>query len=77
MDSEGQGILGNPQATGEQVRQAWERAAMAAMENHRRTGVPVATWDWEHAQVALIPADDASINDEHAVVDGISTNKRS
>ena len=66
MDHEGRGILGDWHASGEQIRQAWERAAVAAMEEHRRTGVPVATWDWENGRVALIPADEISVPDEHS-----------
>jgi hypothetical protein len=70
MDNEGRGILGDPEATGEQIRQAWEQAAVAAMEQHRRTGVPVATWDWENGRVLLIPADEIPVPDEHSLAVG-------
>jgi hypothetical protein len=70
MDNEGRGILGDWQATGEEIRQAWERAAVAAMEEHRKTGVPVATWDWENGRVILIPADDLDIPNEHSLAGG-------
>jgi hypothetical protein len=70
MDNEGRGILGDPDATGEQIRQAWERAAIAALERHRSTGVPVATWDWENGRVVLIPADEIAVPDEHSLAGG-------
>ncbi len=58
MDDDGKGILGDSEATGEQIRQAWEYAALVAMQEHRRTEVPVVTWDWENHRVALIPAEE-------------------
>jgi hypothetical protein len=64
MDDHGKGILGHSDVTGEEIRQAWEFAASKAMEGHRRTGVPVTTWDWENQRVLLIPADQFPLPDE-------------
>jgi hypothetical protein len=64
MDDHGKGILGNPEVTGEEIRRAWEYAASKAMDEHRRTGVPVTTWDWENQRVLLIPADEIPQYDE-------------
>jgi hypothetical protein len=57
MDNDGKGILGNPKATAEEIRQAWEFAALAAMQEHVKNGEPVVTWDWETNQVMLVPAE--------------------
>ena len=58
MTDNGKGILGDPEVTGEQIRQAWEYAAVEAMEVHKRTGVPVTTWNWETNRIVMVPADE-------------------
>lgn len=68
MDNNGEGILGDRQATSEQIREAWEYAALAAMREHRTSGEPVVTWDWENNRVALIPADEIALPDGHPLV---------
>jgi len=67
MNGDGKGILGDWQATGEDIRQAWEKATIAAVEIHRRTGVPMACWDWENGRVVLIPADQVPVPDEVSI----------
>jgi predicted ABC-type ATPase len=37
----------------------WHQAVIVAMERHRESGVPVATWDWTGNCVLLIAAEDA------------------
>lgn len=67
MSDNGRGILGDPEATGEQIRRAWEHAAVEAMKVHQRTGVPVTTWDWENNRIVQIPADEIIISNGHLV----------
>jgi hypothetical protein len=73
MDDEDRGILGNLQATGDDVRQVWERAVLFAMKNHSKAGVPVASWDWDEGEVVLTPADDTPIPQEPALANGLGT----
>jgi hypothetical protein len=75
MDKDGKGILGDWEATGEQIRQAWEYAALKAMEEHRRTGVPVATWDWETSRVVIVSADEFPLPDEETAVGKAASDK--
>ena len=56
MNDDGKGVLGNREATSEQIRAAWEHAALAALEVHERNGEPVVTWDRENHRVLLVPA---------------------
>jgi hypothetical protein len=58
MDHDGKGILGDPKATAEEIRQAWEYAALAAMQEHRKAAEPVVTWDWEANRVVLVSPDE-------------------
>ena len=58
MNDQGQGILGHHDATPEQVREAWEYAAMRAMIAHRAADVPVTSWDWDNGCVLQVPASD-------------------
>jgi hypothetical protein len=69
MDNHDKGILGDRQASGERIRQAWEYAALAAMEEHRKSGVPVVTWDWDNNQILSIPADEVPLPDEHSLAE--------
>lgn len=77
MADDERGILGNPQATGEQIRMAWEQAALTAMQVHLKTNVPVATWDWENGQVVMLSPEDESISQPHAMTDATSARERS
>jgi hypothetical protein len=67
MSEKGKGVLGDPEVTGEQIRQAWEYAALEAMQEHRRTGVPVTTWDWETNRIVMVSADEFPMPDEQTV----------
>ncbi len=71
MDNEARGILGKTHATAEDIRLAWEQAALTAMEKHRSLNVPVATWDWENHQVVSISPDDPAIPTEQEIASGL------
>jgi hypothetical protein len=68
MTDNGKGVVGEPEVTGEQIRQAWEYAAVAAMDSHRDSGVPVTTWDWENQRIVVIPAQDLPTYETHDLV---------
>ena len=77
MANNGKGVLGEPEVTGEQIRQAWEHAALEAMEVHRRTGVPVTTWDWESNRIVIVPADEIPISVENSLSGNVTQDERS
>jgi hypothetical protein len=53
MSHDGKGILGNREATGEEIRQAMGHAIYAALREHKRVGIPAATW--RNGRVVLVP----------------------
>ncbi len=63
MNPEGKGILARLDATDEEIARAWGHALSAAFREHKRAGIPVATWDDENHRVILIPAEDVVIPD--------------
>jgi hypothetical protein len=59
----GKGILGNPDATYEEIRLAIGEGIYAAMREHKRLGVPAATMI--DGKVVLIPPEEIVIPDEY------------
>ncbi len=62
MDKDGKGILGNWDATSEEIRQAMGHAIYAALRKHKQDGVPAATM--RDGRVILVPPDEIVIPDE-------------
>ena len=58
MNDDGRGILGNPEATTEEIREAMGVAIYAALREHKKAGVPAVTWDYETNRVVLVPPDE-------------------
>ncbi len=67
MNENGRGILGNRDATGEEIRRAMEHAVFAALREHKRIGNPVAVWDWENDRVAIVPPEQIELPAEYEV----------
>ena len=63
----GKGILGNPNATYEDIRLAMGEAIYLAMREHKRLGVPAATMI--DGKVVLIPPEEIVIPEEYLVDD--------
>jgi hypothetical protein len=61
MHMEGRGILANLDCTQEELSEAWSEAISMALRNHKRAGVPVATWDQSNHRVLLISPEELSI----------------
>lgn len=68
MNNKGRGILGRPEATTEEVREAMGEAIDAALREHKRAGVPAATWDHETNRVVLVPPEDIPVPEEAEAV---------
>ena len=64
MSDDGKGILGDWDATGEEIRQAMGRAISAALGEHKRAGNSVAVWDSETERVAIVPPEEIVLPDE-------------
>jgi hypothetical protein len=64
VSDKGRGILGNPNATGEEIRHAMGVAIHRALREHKRAGNPVATWDWDRNEVRIIQPEDLEIPDD-------------
>jgi hypothetical protein len=56
-------------ASSRDIERAMRRAAAEALSLHKRAGNPVAVWDWETGQVALVPPD--QIPDDPNRADGV------
>jgi hypothetical protein len=69
MDDHGKGILGNRDATSQEIAEAMGYAFREAARKYKRAGIPIATWDWEKNEVVLIPSEEIVIPDEDDVVD--------
>ncbi len=67
MSDRGKGILGNRDASHEEIRQAMGHAIRAALRDHKRAGNPVAVWDWENERVVIVPPEEIVVPDEGAV----------
>ena len=64
MNDLGKGILGDREATGEQIREAMGHAIDAALRAHKQARNPVAVWDWERQCVAWIPPEEIEVCDD-------------
>jgi hypothetical protein len=69
MDDQVRGILGNRDATAEEVAEAMGHAIREAVRDHKRAGNPIAVWDWEKNEVVIVPPEEIVIPDENEVVD--------
>ena len=64
MDENGRGILGNWDATSEEIREALGHAISAALREHKRAGRSVVMWDREHDRIMIVPPDEIVIPDD-------------
>jgi hypothetical protein len=64
MTENGKGILADESATDEEVAEAMEKAIYEALRHHKRSGVPVAVWDWENDRVVIVPPEEIIVPDE-------------
>jgi predicted ABC-type ATPase len=69
MDDRGRGILGNWDATSDEIAKAIGHAIREAVRDHRRAGNPIAVWDWDKNEVKIIPPEEIAIPDEVDVLD--------
>ena len=60
------GILRDWDATGEQIADAMHLGIRNALRDHKRNGVPIATWDKVNRRVLVIPPDQIPVDDEPA-----------
>jgi hypothetical protein len=67
MDDKGKGILGNWDATSEEIRQAMGHAIYMALREHKRAGIPAVTWDREHQRVVVVPPEEIVLPPEYDV----------
>jgi hypothetical protein len=63
----GKGILGNPDATCEEIRLAIGEGIYAAMREHKRQGVPAVTM--VDGKIVWVPPEEIVIPDEYLVDD--------
>jgi hypothetical protein len=59
----GKGILGNWEATSEEIRQAMGEAIYIALREHKRLGIPAATM--RNGKVVLVPPEEIVIPEEY------------
>jgi hypothetical protein len=65
--------LANLDATKEELSEAWSEAISIALQNHKRAGVPVATWDDTTHRVLLISPEELSISVEESLESMVSS----
>ncbi len=63
MIENGKGILADRNASDEEVAEVMEQAIADALRAHKRAGVPIAVWDWEHNHVVVVPPDQIEVPD--------------
>ena len=66
MHLESRGILAKLDCTKEELSEAWSEAISIALRNHKRAGVPVATWDETNHRVLLVSPEELSIPSEES-----------
>ncbi len=69
MDDQGRGILGNRDATSDEIAKAMGYAIREAVRDHKRAGNPIAVWDWDKCEVLIVPPEKIAIPDEDHVMD--------
>jgi hypothetical protein len=65
MSEDGKGILGDWDATGEEIRQAMGDAINAALREHKRAGHSVVVW--EDGRIVVVPPEEIVVPDEEDV----------
>jgi hypothetical protein len=65
MSEDGRGILGNPDATGEEIRQAMGNAINAVLREHKRAGHSVVVW--EDGRTIVVPPEEIVVPEEEDV----------
>lgn len=63
MSDPGKGILGDWDATGDQVRGALQRAVNLALREHKQAGNSIVVWDREEDRTVVVPPDQIVIED--------------
>jgi hypothetical protein len=63
----GNGVLGNPDATAEEISQAIGKAVYAAMREHKRLGIPAVTM--KDGKIVHVPPEEIVIPEEYLVDD--------
>jgi hypothetical protein len=71
MTETAKGILADESATDDEVAEVMEKAIDAALRGHKRAGVPVAVWDWEHERVVIVSPEEITIPDEMNDSEGV------
>ncbi len=69
MGDHGKGILGKQDATGQEIADAMGFAYREAAREYKRSGIPIAAWDWDRNEVVIVPPEEIAIPDEDHVMD--------
>jgi predicted ABC-type ATPase len=64
MRDEGEGILGNWDATGSEIRDAMEVAVRKALLEHKRAGRSVVVWDRENDRIVELKAEQIDVEED-------------
>lgn len=69
MREDGKGVLGDWDATGNEVRDALEVAVQNALREHKRAGRSVVVWDREKDEIVVLKPEEIDVPDEPAGTD--------
>lgn len=64
MRDDGKGVLGDPNATALEIRDALEHAVHEALREHRRAGRAVVVWDREKDHIVILRPDQIDVPEE-------------
>lgn len=72
---DGRGILGNWEATGEQIRRAMGHAIAKTLSEHKEAGRSVVMWDREHDRIVIVPPDEINVPEAVEETNGSGPNR--